>query len=185
MPRGQPLKSRQERRVPKTNTPTTTAYLSRRDAAIKASGNGFSERMKTYHETPPPQASSRLSTTVPTCNPQHNTHEVCLEADEVFVYPMDQGDKPNYDEGDEDPLVSRLKSAAYQRERFLHEERWDSQYGLMLDAYLRLRTVTHDWSSPFTWNKDFTQECLCPVSQRRLRKVDLVDIICKYCTYLN
>lgn len=176
MVKGRPLKTRQDQHISKSQTPTATAYLARRNAAIATTGQGFSERMLRYQERPPPSSFPFSRSEITAFESEPAAPDLAPEFEEVFE-PL----QPELDvfQEPEDPLVSKLQSTDYQIERLLHEARWDSQYGPMLDAFLSLRNATHDWSSPFTWNQDFSEECVCPSSQRRVRQVDLVDIICE------
>lgn len=174
MAKGRPLRSRQERRLLQIRTPTTTAYLTRRAEAISISAQGFTARMSQLKNGPGIPGDSGPATNQIIIDGGGEHYE-----GEGIDAPVSQLDNNDWIDESQDPLLSKLKSASYQRERLLHEQRWDSQYPLMLEAYLQLRTTTHDWSSPILWNKDFAQECNCRESQRRTRKVDLVDIICE------
>lgn len=170
MAKGRPL--RPDRRLPKPATANSSAFLARREAALRASADGFDQRMMTY------QANASFEPEPCIDQPQ----PVLDQSNEGIDYdPQIIGDPGNENVrlDDEDPLIKKLRETSYQNERLEQESRWTRQYGLMLNAYLEHGTETSDWTSPDLWNHNYSGPCSCSATHRRSRKVDLVDISCE------
>ncbi|EGF97594.1 uncharacterized protein MELLADRAFT_69891 [Melampsora larici-populina 98AG31] len=72
----------------------------------------------------------------------------------------------------------------YNRKRRIREERqWQDVIEPMFRCFMRCKLLTFDWSQPETWNIDLKDPCRCPASKKRVRELDLIDILYKNCLH--
>lgn len=72
-----------------------------------------------------------------------------------------------------------IYSSQYKKRRLREEENWRNIRSPMFRAYMVCAHQTSDWSNPTTWNEDRNEVCSCTPSRRRVRSLDVVDILCK------
>lgn len=71
-----------------------------------------------------------------------------------------------------------ISSSQYKKRRLREEENWKTVSGEMFRAYMVCASATSDWGNLATWNEDRNPECPCTPSRRRLRNIDVLDIVC-------
>lgn len=81
-------------------------------------------------------------------------------------------------------FVAQIQQDRFNEERQARDVLLAAYSQEMFDAYIECHLLTHEWADPTLWDQDHLPSCLCPLSQRRDRSIDLVDLLCK-CDYLQ
>ncbi|EGG04331.1 uncharacterized protein MELLADRAFT_89479 [Melampsora larici-populina 98AG31] len=115
-----------------------------------------------------------------------------------FGIDYDQPNTPSYDDTDsgtesddsEQSIASNPGGVVtpmagdYNRRRRIREvQQWENILEPMFKVFMQCKLLTVDWSQGETWNFDSKTQCRCSAAKRRIRHLELVDILTvEFCT---
>ncbi|KAH9808472.1 hypothetical protein DFH28DRAFT_909578 [Melampsora americana] len=74
-------------------------------------------------------------------------------------------------------VVTAVTGDYNQRRRVREEQQWQEVIEPMFKAYMVCKQLTFNWSRAATWNFDWKEDCRCSVAKKRIRYLDMVDIL--------
>lgn len=78
-----------------------------------------------------------------------------------------------------DTHQQHVTSSQYKKRRLREEENWRQVGPSMFRAYMICADRTSEWGNTTTWNENLNPMCSCTASRRRVRTLDVVDILSK------